>query len=403
MAAPHVDAPPATTAWHGPGARRRRRTEGPPPARRGGGPWRRLLWSLLYPPRGHRITPTAAGVVLIALALGLGMAAYNTANNILFITLSLLLACLILSGVLSWLNLAGVAWRLSAKPPFRAGQAGVAALELRNGKRLVPTYGLWFEVRHPSAAAPVRLTLHERLEPRGDLVRLEWMLVPARRGIERIEAVAVGSLFPFGFLRKTMGLDLRAEVLVWPAPVPFQWLGVAARWRPRAETPVARVGHSGDLLALRDYAAGDALRLVHWKATARLGRLMVRQFASEGQEGFSLWFETAAGRWPRAEQFELACSLVVSLAEDLFTRGQLRTVAIDADAPTAVRHLRDLEAFFDRIARLPAAPAAGDGAAGVAGPARGPVGRIQRHLLTFAPDGPRGAAAYLDGEKAATA
>src|SRR5471032_2456840 len=108
--------------------------------------WNALLWSLVYPQRAHRILPTASGVLLIGLSFGIGTAAYNAASNILFITLSLLLACLILSGVLSWLNLRGVAWRLRLAPPLRAGHAATVALELRNGKNFLPTYGLWFEL-----------------------------------------------------------------------------------------------------------------------------------------------------------------------------------------------------------------------------------------------------------------
>src|SRR5690606_30619240 len=167
------------------------------------------------------------------------------------------------------------------------------------------------------------------------------------------------------------------------------------------------------------YAPGDALRLEHWKATARLGRLMVRQFASESQEGYSLWFETTPGRWTRAEQFELACSLAVALAEDLFTSGRLRAVSIDHEPPQPVRHLRDLEAYFDRIARLPnpadttATPAlrsagshppvpasasapASPSAPASAGPAAAGRRGSSRYLLTFAPDGTRGVAAYVD-------
>src|SRR6185369_7661527 len=107
--------------------------------------WNALLWSLIYPRRGQRILPTIPGVMLISLSIGIGTAAYNSASNILFITLSLLLACLILSGVLSWLNLRGVRWRLQLTPPLRAGHDTVFALELRNEKRFLPTYGLWFE------------------------------------------------------------------------------------------------------------------------------------------------------------------------------------------------------------------------------------------------------------------
>src|SRR2546425_814819 len=118
--------------WSGPGSR----------APRPRFTWNNFLWSLVWPQRSHRIVPTPAGVVLIGLAMGIGTAAYNSSSNILFITLSLLLACLILSGVLSWLNLRGVSWRLQLSPPLRAGQEAVVALELRNAKAFLPTYGL---------------------------------------------------------------------------------------------------------------------------------------------------------------------------------------------------------------------------------------------------------------------
>src|SRR4051812_29002446 len=110
--------------WSGPGAR----------APREPFTWNNLLWTLVYPQRGHRILPTIPGVVLISLAFGIGTAAYNSSSNILFITLSLLLACLILGGVLSWLNLRRVSWRLHLNPPLRAGHDTVVALDLRNGK-----------------------------------------------------------------------------------------------------------------------------------------------------------------------------------------------------------------------------------------------------------------------------
>ena len=96
--------------WHGPGA---------PRIKRGGFDAKALLWSLVFPAKRHRISPTVPGLFLMVLALGIGTAAYNTASNILFITLSLLLACLLLSGLLSWFNFAGVCWRLLPQGPWR--------------------------------------------------------------------------------------------------------------------------------------------------------------------------------------------------------------------------------------------------------------------------------------------
>ena len=93
-------APTAVTTdaerWHGPGAKGKSAREHLQEIT-----WASMLWTYLYPARGQRIMPTISGVLMITVSLGIGSAAYNTSNNILFITLSLLLACLIGSGVMS--------------------------------------------------------------------------------------------------------------------------------------------------------------------------------------------------------------------------------------------------------------------------------------------------------------
>ena len=381
------------TDWQGPWASSRRRKE-----RR----WRMLLWSFIYPTRGHRIQPTITGTLLIAVSLGIGTAAYNTANNILFITLSLLLSCLVLSGVLSWLNLRGVAWRLQYAGPWRAGQTQAVALELRNTKRVLPTYGLWFDCAASGFGAgdapSARRHLELRLDP-GATTRLEWPVKASRRGRLRLRLDAVGSLFPFGFLRKSVASDLGAEVLVWPAPVEYRRHADGSAWRVvRSQGQVNRAGQGGDLLALRRYAPGDAPRLVHWKASARLRHLMVRQFSTEGLEGFTLKVDSDAATWSRPEQFELALSLAATLAEDLFRSERLQAVVIDDEPPLVVRRLRDLESFLDRLAQLEATPRPrGRSAAPFAASSAG------RRVMHLEPQGPRGVAAMLDGKLAASA
>jgi hypothetical protein len=83
--------------------------------------WRAFMWSLVYPYRGNRLLLTLPGGIVIAVAMGIAAAAYNTSNNILFIALSLLLACLVFSGLLSWLNFRNMSWRVRVQPPLRAG------------------------------------------------------------------------------------------------------------------------------------------------------------------------------------------------------------------------------------------------------------------------------------------
>ena len=374
------------TDWQTTGARHRRVSQHR---------WRAFMWSLVYPYRGNRLFLTLPGALVIAVVLGLGLAAYNTSNNILFIALSLLLACLMFSGLLSWLNLRAVAWRLRVQKPLRAGRDHPVLVELSNGKKLLPTYGLWFELRATGEKKPVKLSLGERLDPRGATF-LEWTLRPAARGRVEVELLGVGSLFPFGFLKKLVGSHLKRELLAWPALVEYQRFPRVSRHQPGHVDRASHAGQGGDLFALRTYARGDSNRLVHWKASARLRKLMVRQHAAETQTGYALWFRTDADDWTRPEQFELMCSLAATMAEDLFRAGQLVSVAIEDEAPAPVRRAHDLERFLDRVALAEPASQAFHLPAG---------GRSVRraNVLTFAPDGARGVIAYVDGEKAASA
>ena len=354
--------------------------------------WRWMLWGLLLPERRQRTLPTLPGMVLIALALAVGSAAYNTGSNILFITLSLLLASLVLSGVWSWLNFARTEWRLVAPPAFRVGQEAVVAVELRNRKRVLPAYALWFDLEVPLARLRHRMHLRERLGAGGER-RLEWTFHPPRRGVERLRIEGVGSLFPFGFLRKTAGAGVEQTVRVWPARVTYRFAGAVPARQQWSSEEVPRVGRGSDLLGLRRYQPGDSHRHIHWKASARQRQLLVRQNAAESAQMFSLHVNTGATRWTRPEQFELLCRLAGTLAEDLFRAGRLDTVTVDNEPLLEIRRLRDVETFLDRLAELAPAPA---------GPT-GPPARPRTATITFEPDGERGICARLGGDIAARA
>ncbi len=382
-------------------------------------PWRRLLWALIWPRQEQRISPTVSGVVLIALAMGIGTAAYNSASNILFIALSLLLACLILSGVLSWLNIRGVDWFLDLSPAFRVGHETAIGITLKNRKAFLPTYGLWFEflaeskekdsklgpestitgkgidVRASLAKAAERtsrgsVTLKERLDPMGE-GRVEWRLTPARRGPLKLELESVGSLFPFGFLRKRLSSGLSREVVVWPAPIEYRRFAVAGLWRQTGDERVTRAGAGSDVLALRRYEIGDSHRLIHWKASARTRRLLVRQFSAEGVDGLNLWIGVSSAVWTHPEQFETMVSLAATLAEDLFRLSRLRAVAIDADDLRPVLRLTDLETFLDALSAVQPTALARE------------YSPFAGNTAVFAPDGPRGVVALVNGNKAAAA
>ncbi len=399
----------AGSDWQGPGAPQSRQN------------YRavQLVWALVFPLKRHQIAPTVLGLFLIALAMGIGTAAYNTGSNILFLTLALLLACLLLSGLLSWFNFRGICWRFRRLGPWRVGHDALVILEVQNRKSWLSTYGLWFDlVTHPleassvAQAAPVpsvraglaaseqfitrvRLFQRDRLLGGGNAA-IEWGLQPHQRGAALVAVSAVGSLYPFGFLKKSLGAFRSERVLVWPAQIAYAWVGAAGTRVGGTGQRTVRAGSGQDLRALRKYNPGDSQRLIHWKASARLGQLMLRQFAAESQPGYVLKLEPWASHWSQPAQFERLCSFAATLAEDLFATGRLRAVAL-ADAPhQAIRRLPELEGFLDQLALLKLSADALP--AGVGTPLR-----AFGNIITFTPAGTHGVNAFLDGQIIATA
>lgn len=372
----------SSSEWSGPGALPHWRTRlqlGP------------LLKALIVPPKGQRILPTLTGYVLIVMAIALGMAAYNAASNILFIALSLLLASLIVSGILSWINFHGVCWRIVGPSHCRAGDECCIRIEIKNAKKILPSYALNFVVEAQRSRVKKVLQLGQRLEPQG-VVRLDFSFAPRERGRETIRIAGVVSQFPFGFLRKTLAGGSPEEIMVWPGRIGYRFQHGGAATAELSGRARSKPGHGSEFINLRSYRHGDSHRQIHWKASARLRNLVVQQFAAENQAGFVLSLQTSAPAWPDEEQFEHLCSFVSSLAEDLFLRERLHGARVNGQRQQRISRRADLECFQNELALLQRVA-----------PEEAGVAATGEHILSFEPSPDSGIEAYVGGQKAATA
>jgi uncharacterized protein (DUF58 family) len=71
---------------------------------------------------------------------------------------------------------------------------------------------------------------------------------------------------------------------------------------------------SASVRSLREFRQGDSPRLIHWPTSARTGKLMIREFESEGLPGFDVLLDLTSA-WQSEEQFELAVSIALSLLQ----------------------------------------------------------------------------------------
>jgi uncharacterized protein (DUF58 family) len=271
-----------------------------------------------------------AGILLVALP------ALNTGNNLLFLILASLIAIILMSGILSSITLSGIEMSLKMPEHIFAGQPVRAMVELQNEKLTLPSFSLRVEAAKPKGttapAAMLETPVYFPYLPKHDRVQQTVPMTFPRRGIYRQEAFRIVTRFPFGFLQKSRHVNLKTEALVYPSVGPSEeYLEVLPGIQGALES-LAK-GRGQDLYALRDYVPTDSARHVHWKASARFGSLMVREFAREDDCRILLVLDPhlspdqAAGFKPGIsetnERFERAVSICASLAWHFYENNSL--------------------------------------------------------------------------------
>jgi len=244
------------------------------------GPLARRMKRWLRPPRTLR--PTRAGWVFFALTLGVGMAALNTGNNLMYMVLALLLSFLVLSGVMSESALRGIQVRRVLPAELVAEREAIVGVEVTNQQRRVPAFAIVAEdvIRVGGATRPAGRAFALRVAPFASEMR-SYRFTPQKRGPLEFVGFRVATRFPFGLFSKALWIDAGRGTLVYPALDPVRPPEARLGANRRGEWRTGPAGQSPESAGLRSYAPGDAHRRVHWRASLRRGALLVREQEQE--------------------------------------------------------------------------------------------------------------------------
>jgi uncharacterized protein (DUF58 family) len=152
------------------------------------------------------------------------------------------------------------------------GEPSVGVLTVRNLSRRL---GLRMSATEPFGAREVRVDV-PRLKHRQSR-RVTYRLPTDRRGVIAVGPLRWDRSDPAGLVRRSQALGSVERLYVNPVT---HHVGLAPSGRARhLEGPKADTAPSGTITfhALRDYVRGDDLRRIHWRSSARLGTLMVRE------------------------------------------------------------------------------------------------------------------------------
>ena len=131
---------------------------------------------------------------------------------------------------------------------------------------------------------------------------------------------------PLGLARRTAALTDPVALYVHPRTV--RVAGMTAGWirdlegRPTNDLSPSDVAFH----TMREYVPGDDRRHIHWRSSAKLDRLMVRQFVDSRRSHLGLVLATNPGDYADDDEFELAVSVIGSLGRSALLDEQAVTV-----------------------------------------------------------------------------
>jgi uncharacterized protein (DUF58 family) len=299
--------------------------------------------------RGLRFT--REGRVFVLVTLGVGAAAVNTGNNLLYLVLGLMLSLILVSGVLSDLVLLQIEGMRVLPSRAFAGGPSLVEIVLRNHKARLPSFSLEVEDRAESLPTD-RRCYFLKVEADGEQ-RATYRRDLPRRGRVSFSALRVSTRYPFGLFDKWRVLPMPGELLVFPRVDGAARAPALASGGEGAPDRIVR-GPGIEPAGLRDYRIGDEARSLHGRRSAALGRLVVREREREASRTLVVALDEAIdlGDELAIARLERAISHVAGIAVDAHARGATVEIVCRGSSSARVPPSGSLDPIFAHLALL---------------------------------------------------
>jgi Protein of unknown function DUF58 len=349
-------------------------------------------------PPGSSSRLTARGVGFLVVGIGCAILAYTIGRSELLYATGFLVLLPIIGFLIVRLRPLRLSVSRTFSPPVvTAGTPTVIELSVRNVAGFASPAALWadripwFPHRAGPGMLPVLAAGATAATTR--TARLGYSLRPSLRGVYDIGPLDVSYTDPFGLAIGRLTVGGSQSLYVVPVVVP---LGESVSLAVSGEGAARLIQHlatgNDDDLMTREYRTGDALRRVHWRASARHGELMVRQEEQRSYPEARIIIDTRNDGYGSAMSsfefvdygfgwFEWAVTMVGSLGVHLHRSGFLvqiletgaRQIASLGDAGQGSGQDIEFLLSLAGVRLLDPTPTVGDGNVDRANSALGPV------------------------------
>ncbi len=244
----------------------------------------RSLFTLNLHNRTLQLTREGFGFIVILFGVGLG--AINTGNNLLYLVLAMCCSFIAVSGVLSEMSLRKLGVQTEGPAYLYAKEPGTIKVRLTNHKKWAPSCSIRIKVatsRHPYDLQPEPYFF---FIPSGQSLEKPVLITASRRGPLKISTCKLATRFPFGFFYKTKTIPLQMEMVVFPAIHP---VNLPQKCEAGLEGEGTLQPRGEELHTIREFRPGDSWNSVHWKSSAKTGKLRVKEFQSQNLQSYTIF------------------------------------------------------------------------------------------------------------------
>jgi uncharacterized protein (DUF58 family) len=225
-----------------------------------------------------------AGFLYIAITIFLGIAAANTNNNLVFLVVSGLLSFMGISGFFGKANLSKLDLGIDFPQEVYAGSQVPVKITMENRRRHLPAFLISLTADHISVLLP--------FTPQMSTSSAFANITFPERGLHTIENPLVSSVFPFNFFTRFRTLGKTYTIIVLPRLKACDLASLYRRERrSRGEKMSDAIGYDADVVSIREYVRGDPIKYIHWKATAKTGKLKTKELSSLSYQPVVIEFE----------------------------------------------------------------------------------------------------------------
>lgn len=200
-------------------------------------------------------------------------------------------------------------------PTFYEDDPVTVTLTLRNS-HFKPAFLLYGQEMCPFAPPSAQiLPLFVTTLYKNSPTHLVYKTTCYRRGAYRFSEIPLSSSGPFGFFRRRRVLNIPGDVLIYPFYHPLNRLRIFEKWA-FAQRQSLKIGTGSQVVGTRDYRPGDSPRWIHWRSTARTGKLVVKEFSDDEHITLNVLFDLhKAGSLGEGKfsTFETAVRLIATL------------------------------------------------------------------------------------------